>query len=189
MADEERLLRRARAYEQAALEELYDAYAPLIYSYIYRRIQDAASAEDLTGEVFLRMLQALRSDGAWHTSFRGWLYRVAHNLVVDYYRRQPATPPVSLDDEIHEIEADGDGPETLAQASASRRALREALQQLTPEQQQVLALRFGQELATREVSQILGKSVSAVEGLQHRALAALRRIIKDEAAVEWMIDE
>ncbi|NIR03623.1 MAG: sigma-70 family RNA polymerase sigma factor, partial [Gemmatimonadales bacterium] len=68
------------------LGELYDRYAPRVYAYVYRRVSDAQLAEDLTGDVFLRVLQAVKSERYWQTSFQAWLYRIAHNLVVDHYR-------------------------------------------------------------------------------------------------------
>ena len=78
VTNEQALLERARAYDEDALGELYDEYAPLIYAYLYRRVQDAHLAEDLTSEVFVRMLQAIQARQSWHTSFRGWLYRCLH---------------------------------------------------------------------------------------------------------------
>jgi RNA polymerase sigma-70 factor (ECF subfamily) len=181
VTDEDHLLERARAYDGDALAEVYDTYAPLIYAYIYRRVQNAPLAEDLTGEVFLRMLQAVRHRETWHTSFRGWLYRVAHNLVVDHFRREPAQAPLALDEWIV---ASGNSPEAEVAERMSRRALQEAIEQLTPDQQQVLVLRFGQQLTTREVGETIGKSISAVEALQHRALAALRRIFEKQTLWE-----
>ena len=88
MKNELSLLERAKLYDDAALAELYDRYAPRIYAYIYRRTSDAHLAEDLTGDAFVRVLQAIQSERFWHTSFQAWLYRIAHNLVVDHYRRQ-----------------------------------------------------------------------------------------------------
>ena len=174
MTSEHTLLERARAYDADALGELYDQYAPLIYAYLYRRVHDAQVAEDLTGEVFVRVLQAIQSEQFWHTSFRGWLYRIAHNLLVDHYRKQPPVPMLALDEQL--VAAQGDPDSALAE-KLSRQGLLAAISQLTPDQQQVLALRFGEELAAREVAEIMGKSVGAVEMLQHRALTALRRIL------------
>ena len=175
MTSERTLLKRARAYDEDALGELYDEYAPLVYAYLYRRVQDAQVAEDLTSEVFVRMLQAVRTQQVWHTSFRGWLYRVAHNLVVDHYRKQPPTPMLELDDGLV---ADQQDPESAVAEQLSHRRLRSAISQLTPDQQQVLALRFGQQFTAREVGEVMGKSVSAIEALQHRGVAALRRILE-----------
>lgn len=174
MTNERTLLERARAYDEDALGELYDEYAPLIYAYLYRRVQDAQLAEDLTGEVFVRMLQAIQAQQFWHTSFRGWLYRIAHNLVVDHYRKQPSTPTLTLDERLV---ADQDDLDSAVAERLSHQRLRSAIGRLTPDQQQVLALRFGQQLTAREVGEVIGKSVSAIEALQHRALAALRRIL------------
>ena len=175
MTNERTLLERARAYDADALGELYDQYAPLIYAYLYRRVHNAQLAEDLTGEVFVRVLQAIQSEQFWHTSFRRWLYRIAHNLLVDHYRRQPPVPMLALDEQL--VAAQGDPDSALAE-KLSRQDLLAAISQLTPDQQQVLVLRFGEGLAAREVAEIMGKSVGAVELLQHRALTALRRILR-----------
>jgi RNA polymerase sigma-70 factor (ECF subfamily) len=177
VTDERTLLKRARADDEDALGELYDEYAPRVYAYLYRRVQDAQLAEDLTGEVFVRMLLAIRARQSWHTSFRGWLYRVAHNLVVDHYRKQPPKPALALDERLV---ADEDDPESAVAERLSHRHLRSAISRLTPDQQQVLALRFGEQLTARETGEVMGKSVSAVEALQHRGLAALRRSLQKD---------
>jgi RNA polymerase sigma-70 factor (ECF subfamily) len=178
VTDETALLKRAKAYDAAALAELYDRYAPRMYAYIYRRVSDAAVAEDLTGELFLRVLRAVQSEQVWHNSFSAWLYRIAHNLVVDHYRRRPPEPPLSLDET--RLVADDD-PAVAAEEALARDRLRAALSRLTPEQQQVLALRFGEGLTAREAAQVMAKTTGAVEALQHRAVAALRRILAGEA--------
>lgn len=85
---EERLLSAAMAYDEAALGELYDRYETKIYTYIYRRTGDEVLAEDMTAQVFMKMLQAIREEKVWHSSFSGWLYRIAHNLVIDFYRQR-----------------------------------------------------------------------------------------------------
>jgi RNA polymerase sigma-70 factor (ECF subfamily) len=175
VTSEHTLLERARAYDADALGELYDQYAPPIYAYLYRRVHDAQLAEDLTGEVFVRVLQAIQSEQFWHTSFRGWLYRIAHNLLVDHYRKQPPAPMLALDEQL--VAAQGDPDSALAE-KLSHQDLLAAISQLTLNQQQVLVLRFGEQLAAREVAEIMGKSVGAVEGLQHRALTALRRLLR-----------
>ena len=177
MTSEHTLLERARAYDADALGELYDQYAPLIYAYLYRRVHDAQLAEDLTSEVFVRVLQAIQSEQFWHTSFRGWLYRIAHNLVVDHYRKQPPVPMLALDEQLVAAQ---DEPDSVLAEKLSDQRLLAAISHLTPDQQQVLVLRFGEQMAAREVAEVMGKSVGAVEALQHRALAALRRILKEE---------
>jgi RNA polymerase sigma-70 factor (ECF subfamily) len=177
VTEEVPLLKRAKAYDLEALAELYDHYGPRMYAYIYRRVGDATLAEDLTAELFLRVLRALRNERAWSDSFRAWLYRVAHNLVVDHYRRQPSLPAQSLDESLAAQHGD---PLVIAEDVQASERLRAAIGQLTQDQQQVLALRFGEGLTAKETARILGKSTGAVEALQHRALAALRRILTGE---------
>ena len=166
------VLDRAKRYDEAALGELFDRYAPRVYAYIFRRVGDAHQAEDLTGDVFVRVIQAIKSERFWHTSFRAWLYRIAHNLVVDHYRRQPAEIDKALDDGLA---ATDDDLVTTVSKRLSQQELGPAIRRLTPDQQQVLALRFGAGMTAREVAEVMNKTVGAIEALQHRALAALRR--------------
>jgi RNA polymerase sigma-70 factor (ECF subfamily) len=172
--DEAALLKRAKEYDEEALEEIYDEYAPLIYGYIYRRVGDGMVAESLVGEVFVRMLDAIQAQRAWRTSFRGWLYRIAHNLIVDHHRSEPDDPVLPLQEQ--EVRAE-DNPDDALSEKAARKRLLSAVRQLTPGQQQVLVLRFGEGLTARETAAVMEKSVSAVEALQHRGLASLRRIL------------
>jgi RNA polymerase sigma-70 factor (ECF subfamily) len=179
LTGETTLLKRARAYDPTALGELYDRYAPRMYAYIYRRVDDADLAEDLTGELFVRALQAIQNERAWRGPFVAWLYRIAHNLVVDCYRRRPPMPNVPLDQVP--LPADGNDPADAVQEAQACDRLRAAVACLTPEQQEVLALRFGEGLTAKEAGQVVNKSTGAVEALQRRALAALRRILASEA--------
>ncbi len=177
VTDERKLLQRAQSFDEQALAELYDRYAPLIYAYLYRRVRSAQLAEDLTAETFVRVLEAIQADRPWHTSFRSWLYRIAHNLVIDHFRQQPPQPSVGLDEQPL---AAPDDLETVLSRRLSRRRLQQAIELLTVDQQHVLALRFGQQMTAREVAALLGKSEGAIEALQRRALAALRRILEEE---------
>lgn len=178
MTDERILLERAKGYDEAALGELYDRYAPRIFAYVYRRVGNAQLAEDLTGEVFVRVIQAIRSERFWQTSFQAWLYRIAHNLVVDHYRQRARVKDVELDERL--VAAGDDPVSATAQAFANER-LGAAIQRLTPDQQHVLALRFGEGMTAREVAEVVNKTVGAIEALQHRALAALRRALEKES--------
>ena len=178
MTDETTLLERAKTFDEAALAELYDRYAPKMYAYIYRRVGDAALAEDLTGELFVRVLRTVRSRRPWRTSFRAWLYRIAHNLVVDHYRRQPPAPEATLDETLPLV-GEGD-PADDVETDLSHSELRSALGHLTPIQQEVLALRFGEGLTAKETGQAMRKTTGAIEALQHRALATLKRILARE---------
>jgi len=174
---ESALLRRAREYDQAAIAELYDRYSLRIYNYVYHRLGNVHLAEDLTASVFLRMLEAIRSSKAWRTSFSGWLFRIAHNLVVDYFRASRQDTDVPLDD--RPIASD-EHPADTAERLLTRQRLRRAINQLTEEQGLVIMLKFVEGMGNAEVAALLGKSEGAVKSLQFRALAALRRLIGGE---------
>jgi len=177
--DEISLLERARECDQVALGEIYDRYSRRIHSYIYRHLGDVHLADDLTAEVFLKMLDAVQSSRFARTSLSGWLYRIAHNLVVDYFRSQPQRKAELWDERLR---AAVDDPTVVVEARLAQQGLRAALSHLTQEQQQVIVLRFGEGLSAPQVAEVLGKSERAVRALQHRALAALRRVMDEEKA-------
>jgi RNA polymerase sigma-70 factor (ECF subfamily) len=152
-----------------------------MYAYIYRRVGKAALAEDLTGELFVRMLQAIQNERAWRDSFRAWLYRIAHNLVVDYYRQRPSLPPVLLDESL--VSQNEQDPADVTENMLTQESLWAAIRHLTPDQQQVLALRFGEGLTARETAQTMHKTTGAIEALQRRAIAALRRVMQREGSI------
>ncbi len=154
-----------------ALSELggiYDTHAPRIYRYIYHRLGNRALAQDLTSEVFVRFLRS----GTAPDNLTAFLYRIAHNLVVDYLRRNPTV--LSLDETAVADRAD---PTDFAEAEMERATLRRAIARLTPEQQQVIVLKFVEDLTNDEIAQTLGKSAGAVKALQHRALQTLRDLL------------
>lgn len=171
------LLERAKRAEPAALGMLYDQYVDRIYSYIYRRVGQADLAEDLTGQVFMRMLEAVRTGHGWQSSFSGWLYRIAHNLVIDQYRRRARTQLVDIDDATP-LQALSGNPVESSETQFERQRLREALRQLTDEQAQVISLRFLEDLSIAEVADIMQKTEGAVKALQYRAVIALRKVMQ-----------
>jgi len=177
--DEASLLERARRQDQVALGEIYDLYARKIYAYLYHRLGDRSLAEDLTAEVFLKMLEAAHSAHFARVSLAAWLYRIAHNLVVDYLRRQPQRETLSLHEDMGLVAGDA-AAEVDKKLRQDR--LRAALQHLTEEQQQVVFLRFGEGLSAPQVAEVLGKTEGAVRALQHRALDTLRHILEGETA-------
>lgn len=171
------LLERASRADPQALGQIYDRFVERIYSYIYHRVGQAELAEDLTGQVFIRMLEAIRSGQGWRTSFSGWLYRIAHNLVIDFYRRRSRASFVDID-EAPPIAVTEEEPFRKVQATLDREDLRAALNQLTEEQAQVITLRFLEDLSIAEVAAIMGKNEGAIKALQYRAILALRRIMQ-----------
>lgn len=171
-------LARARALDRNTLGGIYDEFQPLIYSYIYRRVGDVESARDLTAEVFRRFLQAIANGNGPSEQLRAWLYRVAHNLIIDHYRRRQNRDGLPLEERIASRDAE---PDSTAELHMQCDAVRLALAQLTADQQQIIALKFLEGLSNEEVAGITDKSVGAVKALQHRALAALRRQLIPQA--------
>lgn len=171
--DDDRL-QQARAYDRAALAAIYDDYYPPLYRYIYRRTSNVEVAQDLTAVVFQRFLQAIQAGAGPERHLRAWLYRVAHNLVIDHYHRQQYEQYSPLNDMLV---ATGDDLEQTADQALMVEQVRMALYQLTDDQQQVIMLKFLEGLSNAEVAAILDKPVGAVKSLQHRALAALQRCL------------
>ena len=173
-------LLKAKAYDVAALAALYDHYEAKIYSYIYHRVGNQSVAQDLTSQAFLRVLESIRSDRAWETSFSGWLYRIAHNLVIDYYRRRGRTTQVSID-EMTGLQSSTESPEKAAERVYAAERLRIAINRLTEEQAQVVTLRFLEGLSINEVADSMGKTEGAIKALQYRAVSSLRRLMEYQA--------
>lgn len=175
MEEERSLLARIQQHDQEALVEVHDRYFDRIYQYLSYRLGEPETAADLTGEVFLALVKALKKGKPPRTSLSGWLYAVARNLAADYIKEKSKTVPLRED-------LIADQPTLTEQAHLSQLVplLSQALLQLTEEQQHVIALRFGQEYSLAETAKLLGKTVGAVKALQHRALASLARFIPQE---------
>jgi RNA polymerase sigma-70 factor, ECF subfamily len=173
--NEDSLLARIQRPDQQVLAEVYDRYFDQIYRYISYRLSEPDVAADLTSEVFLALVNALKANKPPRVSLSGWLYSVARNLAADYIKEKYRTVP--LDDELV-----ADDVSLIDQAYLAQLAplLKKALLQLTEEQQHVVALRFGQGLSLAETAALLDKSVGSVKALQHRALASLARFMPQE---------
>jgi RNA polymerase sigma-70 factor (ECF subfamily) len=174
------LLRRARLLDETALAAIFDAYYPLLYRYIYHHVRHQQTAEDLTAEVFGRMLAQLADGRGPRRHLRAWLYRVAHNLVIDESRRRVHRDHAPLDERAVSNESD---VATQAEAAIQRQQARAALEELTPRQRAVIILKFLEGYDNREIARILETSVGAVKALQHRGLAAMRRRLAHSAAM------
>jgi RNA polymerase sigma-70 factor (ECF subfamily) len=170
--DELILLNRARSLDREALEQIHDMYYVPIFRYVAFRVNEHEVAEDLTSEVFTRLLSALRDHTAPQKTLRGWLFSVASRVVKDHYRKQYRRPQVALDDSIPNPDS---GPAQQVESMLTNDDLRQAVTELTEEQQQVIALRFGFEMPIRDVAQTIGKSEGAIKMLQARAIATLSR--------------
>jgi RNA polymerase sigma-70 factor, ECF subfamily len=173
MRDED-LVRAAQAGDAAAFGRLYDRYFAPIYGYLAFEAGAPTEAEDLAGEVFLRALASLPGYRWTDVSFGAWLFRIAHNLLVDALRRRARRPSEPLDEALPDAARTAD-PEAWLAEKADRERLLEAVGRLTPLQRRVLALKFAAGLSNAEVAALLGRSVGAVKALQYAGLAALRR--------------
>lgn len=159
------------------LAEIYDLHHPSIYRFIYRQIGDVDISRELASEVFCRMLQALKKDAEMIQHLVPWLFCTARNLVIDHFRRQQFRNHLPFREELVE------SPNNTAEAAAFRvsaRQMRDALQELTPDQRQVILLKFLEGLSNQEVADALLKPVGAIKSLQHRALCALRDLLVPE---------
>ena len=170
--DELTLLARARQLDPEALALIHDTYYASIFRYVAFRVGDRETAEDLTSEVFTRLLTALRDKHAPQNTLRGWLYGVAARVVSDHHRQAYRAPQVELDESL--VSADHD-PADIVEGKLTQERLKRAMQELTEEQRHVLSLRFGSDLPIQDVARTLGKSEGAVKQLQARAVAALAR--------------
>ena len=169
--EEDRLLARARAGDQRAIGEIYDSYFEAVYQFIRLRVDDMALAEDLTGDVFLKLIGALQGRNAPQHTLRGWLFRVARNVLHDHYGRAGQFTTEALDEWLPAPEGN---PEAQVFAALDAGYIRQAIRRLPAEQQEVLLLRFGQQLSLQETADVMGKRVGAVKSLQFRATNRLR---------------
>ena len=174
MQDELLLLHRAKSLDREALAQVHDLYYDAIYRYIAYRVNDYQTAEDLTSEVFIRFLHAIQQKNAPQNTIRGWLFGAASLILKEHYRQKKRTQLTELSDNLPDDET---RPTERLEAQENKEALRQAMTNLTEEQQQVLALRFGYEMPIRDVAETMSKSEGSVKMLQVRAIAALTRVM------------
>jgi RNA polymerase sigma-70 factor (ECF subfamily) len=168
------LLQRAQNHELQALAEIYDRWSPALYRYAVRLLGEADLAEECVAETFSRFLAALKQGRGPRDYLQAYLYRIAHNWITDQYRSH-APLLVPLDPGLHaDPEAE---PSRQAIEELERRQLRAALSRLTPEQRQVIVLKYVEEWDNEGIARALNRPVGAIKALQHRALESLRRIL------------
>jgi RNA polymerase sigma-70 factor (ECF subfamily) len=168
------LIKRAAGGDSESFGRLYDIYLEPIYRYVYHHVGETNTAEDIAQEVFIKAWKAIKSCRGKETTFKAWLYRIAHNHTIDYFkcRREEsridsqnlADKSDSLDTSLDEIEEDSEISRVLSEMTS-----------LPDSQRQVVVLKFIEGLGNREVSRIMGKSQGAIRVLQVRALAGLRK--------------
>ena len=164
----------ARKRAESALSGLYEEYYGKIARYIYARVGDRAEAEDIAGDVFLKALESLGSYEDRGMPMHAWLFRIAHNLVVDHFRKLKNRKTIPIDG--MEIEG-GTDPAAAVEQKIQIELVTKAMEQLTLEQREVLGLRFFGGLSSKEAGQVLHKSDGAVREMQRSALEKLRRLL------------
>lgn len=177
MDTEKSLLEGAHRFEEKALAEIYDRFSPGVYRYAMRLLGDAMLAEDCVAETFSRFLMALSRGKGPQQYLQAYLYRIAHNWITDTYRRQPL-PALPLEPGMH-ASTDDDPSQSVA-LEMERQEIRAALAHLTPDQRQVIVLKYLEGWRNDDVAVALEKPVGAVKALQHRAINALRRLLVKE---------
>jgi RNA polymerase sigma-70 factor, ECF subfamily len=175
--NEVKLVERATAGDHESFARLYTDYLDAIYRYIYYRTGDAQDAEDLTEQVFIKAWKALPNYRQVGELFGNWLYRIAHNIIVDYHRRRKTISSETIEqDAVLPDPAQENALDTIISAEESA-LLARSIARLPDEYQQIIILRFIEGLGHAEIATILDKSEVACRGLQHRALISLNRLL------------
>jgi RNA polymerase sigma-70 factor, ECF subfamily len=170
-------IERARAGDQQALAAVYDWYLPRVYRYILSRLGDVAEAEDLTEDIFLRMLGAIADYKRTSVPFSAWLFRIARNHLVSYYRKSGNRKADALQETMADSRPD---PASIVETQLMLGEVAQAVQRLPDAQRDVIALRFAVGLSIAETAQVLGKRQGNVKALQHKAVTRLQKILLAE---------
>lgn len=168
----------AQLGDQRAFDAIYERFADALFRYLYARTGESALAEELLGELWVRVVERLpgfrapAAAGEAERALAAWLYRIAHNLAVDSARRRGRNMP--LDDGLT---SDDPSPDERLIADDERQAVRRAVDLLSADQREVVLMRFFEERSPAEVARLTGRSEGAVKVMQHRALGALARML------------
>jgi RNA polymerase sigma-70 factor (ECF subfamily) len=175
-------IRRAREGQPQALREIYDVYADLLFRYCYSRLHDTEAAQDCVQEIFMKVWKGIKTfEERCEHSLTAWLYTIANHVVVSYLRKHNRRRSLSLS---AELQPDTAQLTDLASTICDRLALRQALSQLTNEQQHVITLKFFVGLSNREIGVVVRRSEGAVKALQYRALGRLLRLLAPEQPID-----
>ena len=168
---------QAKAGDSDAFAQLYDGYVERIYRYIYFRVSDDETAEDLTSQVFLKAWEHLDRYQPGESPFLAWIYRIARNQVIDYYRVHKEF--ISLE-EIATLASDNQSVVEAVQILFDMKTVRDAMKYLTKDQQEVVVLKFIAGLSTEDIASMMKKREGAIRALQMRALQTLAKYLKEE---------
>ena len=168
------LLTKAKSGDQGAFSELYNLYFEKIYRFIYYRVNHKEIAEDLSEDVFVKAYQKITSVNQ-HKTFEGWLYQIARNTVIDYYRRKKQTVPLEEVENLLQYES---AIIDVLNLQSQQKIFLKLLKELNSEQQIVIKLKFLEDLDNPTIAHMLHKSEGAIRVIQHRAIAKLKELIE-----------
>jgi len=172
------LLALAKEYDQNALAMIYDQYSTALYKYAYRQTGSQQLAEDCVAETFSRFLNAMQQKRGPRNYLRPYLYRIAHNWIIDQFRSQK--PADGLDEHAEFIESKQVGVEARIIGEETAVQLRQYIKRLNSDQHQVIALKHLEGMSNQEVAEIMGRSVGSVKALNSRALENLRKFMRQD---------
>ncbi|MBK7452442.1 MAG: sigma-70 family RNA polymerase sigma factor [Anaerolineales bacterium] len=176
--NEEEILSLASQGDRDAFGQLYERYVERIFNYVYYRTGNTHDAEDLTARVFQRAMNHIQKYTDRGVPFSAWLYRIAHNLVANWHRDGSRKQEIPLDD-LPILPTKGDHPEKNLVRSQEQDALLRMIRKLPAERQNLLILKFVEDMSNAEIGAIMGRSEGAVKSLYHRTLLALRDQLED----------
>ncbi|MBU1671861.1 MAG: RNA polymerase sigma factor [Actinobacteria bacterium] len=179
------LVKKAKGRDPEAFGLLYDEYVDQIFRYIYYKVGNFTEAQDLTGQTFLKSFENIDSYEMRDVAFSSWLYRIAHNLVVDFFRRESKRENVPIEEQPPTPSNRGNPVETVLADLESER-LYKAMGKLTHNQREVLVLKFIDNLSNNQVAEIMGISVGAVKSTQKRGLLSLNRILSNSSGSDFL---
>lgn len=179
------LVKKAKGRDPEAFGMLYDEYVDQIFRYVYYKVGNLAESQDLTGQTFLKAFENIDSYEMRDVAFSSWLYRIAHNLVVDFFRRESKRESVPIDEQPPTPSPRGNPVETVLADLESERLYR-AMRKLTHNQREVLVLKFIDNLSNAQVAEIMGISVGAVKSTQKRGLLSLNRILGNSSGTDYL---
>ncbi len=185
--DVKALVDGAQKGDQASFAALYEHFFDRIYRYVNFKLRDPVEAEDVTGEVFLKMLESIHSFKWQGFPFSSWIFRIAHNLVVDHFRRKGKRPTVYLDEVSQSVGAYSWDLDGFIDRKLTLGEVYGAMSGLTDLQREVITLRFAGELSLAETAEVVGRKANAVKALQHAGLKKLRSLIDKEPSLAGAI--
>ncbi len=185
---EDKLLERATHGDREAFGALYEHHVGRIYNYIYYRTGNTSDAEDLTERVFYRALRHIGNYNDRGLPFSAWLYRIAHNLVANWYRDNSRRKEFPLDDAVFKSRQ-YDHPEHEILKSEEQERLLLEIRRLPPERQQLLILKFVEHLSNAEIGQVMGRTEGAIKSLYHRTLLVMREEMVNEPTINITLND